>query len=164
MSNKFFSLAVAAAVLALPMRQLFAQGDARIGARTVLLLHNQQEMGGRLLFVGDSALVISKNDAQVDYIDAQTASISMAKNQDFQDASIEDNSSVRKGMLLGFLIGAGTGAIIGLAQGDDPSCSETGPLAPCFRLTAEAKGVIGGILGGGAGLIVGGIVGAATSK
>jgi hypothetical protein len=47
MSNKFSSLAVVAALLALPMSQLFARGDARMGARIVL--------GGAGLIVGTIA-------------------------------------------------------------------------------------------------------------
>lgn len=84
--------------------------------------------------------------------------------QDIQRIIIEDDASVRKGTLIGFLIGAGTGAIIGLAAGDDSPCSEAGPLAPCLRLTAEGKAVIFGLLGGVAGMLVGGIVGVVASE
>ncbi len=151
-------------ISARPEVQPIVQGDVPIGVRIVLLLHNQQEIAGRVLSVRDGALVISTNEAQGNHISTQTARIIVVKNQDIRRVSIEDDSSVRKGAVLGFLIGAGTGAIIGLAAGDDTPCSESGPLAPCFGLTAEAKAVIFGLLGGGAGLLVGGIVGAAASE
>jgi hypothetical protein len=162
MSNKFSSLAFVAALLALPMSQLFAQG-----ARIVLWVQNQGEITGRLLSVRDSALVISTNEASDNHIGAQIASISVIKNQNIQCVFIKGKSRVLISSGLGFLIGAGTGAIIGFAAGDDPECKESGsPLAPapwCLRLTAEGKAVIGGILGGVAGSLVGGIIGVAAS-
>jgi hypothetical protein len=163
MSNKLFSLAVAAALLALPMSQLFAQGDDGMDAPTVLLLDNQQEIAGRLLSTRDPVLLIPTDEAHENHCDVQTESVTMAKALDIQRVSSKDDSNVRKGALLGFLIGAGTGAIIGLAAGDDPGCSSDG-MYFCFSFTAEQKAAIGGLLGGGAGLIVGSIVGAITSK
>jgi hypothetical protein len=151
-------------VSARPKAQPIVQGDAHKGARIVLLLHNQQEIAGRLLSVRDGALVISTNEAQGNHIGAQTAGIIVVKKQDIRRMSIEDDLSVRKGAIIGFLIGAGTGAIVGFAAGDDTPCSESGPLAPCFSLTAEAKAVILGLLGGGAGLLVGAFVGAVASE
>jgi hypothetical protein len=139
------SLDMPGAVSARSKARSIAQGDPRLPAR-------------------DRALAVSTQEAQNNYIYAQIARIRMAKNQDFQDTSSEDNASVRKGMLLGFLIGAGTGAIIGLAAGDDTPSNNSDCAfgAIPFQLTAEGKAVIGGILGGGAGLLVGGIVGAAN--
>ncbi len=106
------------------------------------------------------------NEAPDNHIDAQTAGIIVVKNQDIQRVSIENDSSVRKGAVLGFLIGAGTGAIIGLAAGDDSPSNNSDCAfgAISFQLTAEGKAVIGGILGGVAGSIVGTVVGAAASE
>lgn len=101
----------------------------------------------------------SSNAAQGNHINAQTTSITGVANQDVRRVRLKNDSGIRKGEVLGFLIGAGTGAIIGFALGDDPECSESGgPLVPCLRFTAEAKAAILGILGGVAGAIVGGIV------
>jgi len=164
MSNKFFSQAVVAVFLALPMSQLFAQGT-----RVVLWLQNQGEIAGRLLSVRDSALVISTNAAPGNHIGAQTAGIIVVKNQDIQRVFIKGKSRVLISSGLGFLIGAGTGAIIGFAQGDDPPCNDNyGPVGlaglSCWSFTAKGKAVLGGILGGCAGTIVGGIAGGAASK
>ena len=171
MSNKFSSLAVVAAFLALPMSQLFAQGGVRMGARIVLLLHNQPEIAGRLLSVRDSALVISTNKAPAHHINAQTAGISVVKNQNIRRVIIKGESRVLEGMVLGLLIGAGTGVMIGVAAGDDEPCpnhSSGGPLEPgsgwCLSFTAGEKALAAGIVLGAVGLGVGAKVGDATSK
>jgi hypothetical protein len=156
MSNKFSSLAVVAALLALPMSQLFAQG-----ARIVLGLQNQGVIAGRLLSVRDSALVISTNEAHGNHIDAKSADLIVVKNQDIRRVFIKGKSRVLLGAGLGFVIGAVTGAMIGHAKGDDPP---NNPGEWRLALTADTKAVIGGILGGFAGSIVGGIVGDAASK
>ncbi len=150
-----------------PKAQPRAQGDARMGARIVLLLRNQRKIAGRLLSVRDHALVISTNEAQANHLDAQIADLLVVEILDLLSVSFKEDAKVQKGAAIGFLIGAGTGAIIGFAAGDDPPCNESGsPLAPssCWRLTAGGKAVLGGIVGGVAGLLVGSLAGAAASS
>jgi hypothetical protein len=165
MSNKLFSLAVVAALLALPMSQLFAQGT-----RIVLGLRNQEVITCRLLSVRDSALVVSTNEARGNHIDAKSVRIIVVKNQDIRYVLIKGKSRALLGMGIGLLIGAGTGAMIGHAEGDDEPCYESTegwsffPNCWGLQLTAEGKAVIGGILGGITGSLVGTIVGGAASK
>jgi hypothetical protein len=140
-----------------PEVQPSVQGDAHKGAHIVLLLHNQQKIAGRLLSVRDSALVVSTNKEQDNYSETQTAGILVIKNQDIQRVIIKGKSRVLKGMGLGLQMGAKSG----FEAGKDSPCSEASPLTPCG---AALKPVIGGIVLGGAGMIMGGIVGAAVSK
>jgi hypothetical protein len=69
--------------------------------------------------------------------------------------SLGRHSAAGKGAALGFLIGAMTGAVAGLAQGDDPPDS-------FVRLTAGQKGLVLGVVGGGAGALLGVIIGASS--
>jgi hypothetical protein len=135
-----------------------AQGGARMGARIVLVLHNQQKIAGRLLSVRDSALVVSTNKEQDNCSEAQTADILVVKNQDIQHVIIKGKSRILKGMGLGLQMGAKSG----FEAGKDSPCSEASPLTPCWG--AALQPVIGGIVLGGTGMIMGGIVGAAVSK
>jgi hypothetical protein len=136
--------------------QPIAQSDAPNGARIVLLLHNQQEIAGRLLSVRDSSLVISTNEEQDHHIDAQIADILVVENKYIQRVIIKGKSRVLKGMGLGLQSGAG----IGFASDDDSPDSRSWQLTP----EEKAKAVVAKILFGGAGMIIGGIVGAAASK
>ena len=55
-----------------------------------------------------------------------------------------------RGGAIGLLVGAGVGAVIGLASGDDPSG------ASCFLIcTASEKAAIGAVIFGGVGAIIG---------
>jgi hypothetical protein len=141
-----------------PEVQPIAQGDAHKGARIVLLLHNQQKIAGHLLSVRDSALVISTNEKQDNYSETHTAGILVVKNLDIQRVIIKGKSKILKGMKLGLQMGAKGG----FEANNDSPCSEASPLTPCWG--AALKPVIGGIVFGGAGMIMGGIVGAAVSK
>ena len=62
-----------------------------------------------------------------------------------------------EGLGLGMLAGITTGAVIGLASGDD-HCSANGFCL--FQFSAGDKAILGGIVLGGAGLVVGGLLGA----
>jgi hypothetical protein len=90
----------------------------------------------------------------------------VVKNQNIRRVIVKGESQAKKGAGLGFLIGAGTGAIIGLAAGDDEPCpesTETWSIFPnCWSLSAGAKAAIGGIVLGSIGAAVGGIVGTAS--
>jgi hypothetical protein len=69
-----------------------------------------------------------------------------------------------QGLGLGILVGGGVGAVVGYAQGDDPQC-EPGTFI-CFRMRAQDKAMLDGLIGGGiggiAGAIIGGIIGSET--
>ncbi len=58
-----------------------------------------------------------------------------------------------RGGAIGLLVGAGVGAVIGLASGDDPSG------ASCFLIcTASEKAAIGAVIFGGVGAIIGYVI------
>ncbi len=58
-----------------------------------------------------------------------------------------------RGGAIGLLVGAGVGAVIGLASGDDPSG------ASCFLIcTASEKAAIGAVIFGGVGAIIGSVI------
>jgi hypothetical protein len=62
-----------------------------------------------------------------------------------------------EGLGFGLLAGITTGAVIGLASGDD-HCSANGFCL--FQFSAGDKAILGGIVVGGAGLVLGGLLGA----
>jgi outer membrane protein W len=128
------------------------------GANIAVILSNGRIQEGELLSVRDSALIISIAPAGVTEVAANEAPPStLIRNQDIQKVIIKGESNVLKGVGLGFLIGAGAGALIGVAGGDDPP-------GGLFSLSAPEKAALGAILGGGCGVIVGTIAGAASSS
>jgi hypothetical protein len=64
-----------------------------------------------------------------------------------------------KGLTLGLLAGAGTGAIIGFADGDDTCPSEPGGFGCWFSMSAPEKAGVLGIVFGGLGAVVGAVTG-----
>ncbi len=158
MSKKLFTVAFIAALLALSLSQAFAQG-----ARVVLFLNNQKKIAGRLLSVRDSALVISTKEAQGKKFDARAAGIIVVKNQDLQRVIVKGKSGKGVGVGLGLVIGVGAGLVIGSSAGDDPPCDK-GYLNPCLGFTSGAKAMLGGVLGGVAGMVLGGLAEFAASE
>ncbi|MGE0399400.1 MAG: hypothetical protein AB7T06_21990 [Kofleriaceae bacterium] len=78
-------------------------------------------------------------------------------------AGVVDNRTLRgagEGFLTGAGIGAGLGVLVGLADGDDPPCDDSGHSWCLFNMTAGEKAILGGILLGGLGSIVGLAIGA----
>lgn len=154
MSKQLFNLVLIGALLALSLSQVFAQG-----ARVVLMLHNQQKISGRLLAVRDSALVIStkkSNDRQIDRV-------IVIPQQDIRRVIIKGKSASGVGVGLGLALGVGIGIAVGGAAGDDPACGER-YLTPCVRLDSGAKQLLGGFLGGAAGMALGSLVEFAASR
>ncbi|MCI0693370.1 hypothetical protein L0337_15370 [candidate division KSB1 bacterium] len=131
--------------------------------QVVLQLKNGRQMKGKLHSVSDSSVTILVRGSV-----SALAFKNEVRNQEIQGVLIKGKSNIGKGIGLGILIGAGTGAVIGFADGDDPPCEPLEVLltvgtCEAFRMTAEQKAAWVGILGGAAGLAVGGIAGAATS-
>ena len=71
-------------------------------------------------------------------------------------ALLGTGSRARKGAGIGLLVGAATGAVFGLASGDDTNCS-------FFCFTAGEKATLGAVGLGGLGAVIGLIAGAASS-
>ncbi len=70
-------------------------------------------------------------------------------------------SNWAEGAGIGLLVGAATGAIIGLASGDDPPCPRSGWF--CSRWTAGTKAGALAVVFGGVGGVIGLIIGASTT-
>ena len=112
-----------------------------------------------------ATIVVTKTDgAQVEgeLLTVKTASILLRLSSEFKGVEINVNeiSQIRinkkskffSGIGKGLLIGAGTGALLGLASGDDSSSG-------WFSFSASDKALMGGFLLGLGGIIVGGISG-----
>ena len=69
-----------------------------------------------------------------------------------------------KGFGIGLVTGFSLGALIGLAQGDDPPCNNSGCFSFCFRFTAGEKALINGTILTLPGGIIGAFVGGAKVK
>jgi len=136
-------------------------GPRSEGARVILLLNSGQQIHGELLSVRDSALVISTiEDIHEKELASQTASIHVIKNQEILHVTIKGKSKVLKGMVQGFLIGAGAGALLGLATYQP--CPPKSFICLDFGPGVAAAG--GAILLGGAGFLIGTIAGIASSR
>ena len=86
----------------------------------------------------------------------QSAGIIAVRNEEILHVVIKGKSNVLKGMGLGTLIGAGGGALLGFASGDDPP--------GWFSFTAGEKAEMGAVGLGAVGLVVGTVVGVASSS
>lgn len=125
----------------------------RNGSEIVLLLNNGRKITGELFSVRDTALVISTVEVdKVNDLATLSAGIIVVPSQDILHVTIEGKSNVLAGMGWGILIGAGGGALFGYAGHREPAL-----------FTASEDAFIGGILLGLCGLVVGTIVGIATS-
>ena len=142
-------------VLAGSMR-LDAQVDSglRVGARvrvTTVELPATRHDGAVVSLTSDS-LTIRGDDARS--FAYRRADISQL------EVSAERYRSPWKGLGFGALIGAGTGAAIGFASGDD-KCTSTADFGCYLTLTAPVKaaveGVVLGVVGGVVGLIIGSV-------
>jgi small nuclear ribonucleoprotein (snRNP)-like protein len=117
--------------------------------QVVLLLKNGRQMTGKLHGVSDSSVII--------FIQGTASSVPIKTeitNQEIIGAMIKGKSNFLKGMGVGLLVGAASGAAIGGIAASQEDDSFFGPEFAAFAL---------GIYGGAAGIIVGGIIGAATS-
>jgi hypothetical protein len=111
---------------------------------------------GELLSVRHEELLLSPvNDIDESNLEKDLSIIIRIPSSSVDSIWAEGHSNVGKGMGRGFLIGAGAGAVIGFAGGDDPPGS-------FFAMSAGGKALVGTILGGGCGFLIGTIVGAVS--
>jgi hypothetical protein len=130
--------------------------DAR-GAWVTLVCRDSRTIEGELLSARDTALVITtKEDESEDFLLDHPEVLVTVTYQDVKRMIIRGQSRVGAGMGKGFLIGAGTGALLGLASGND---QRGFPIA----FSAGAKALIGGVMLGAVGFIVGTVSGIASS-
>jgi len=121
--------------------------------KILLILKDGRQISRLLDSVSDSSLSIFEKETTLE--GGHSEIISEVRSEEIHKIVFKGESKVLKGMGMGLLIGAGTGAVIGLASGDDQS--------GFFRFSAGEKALMGGIFFGGAGLLVGTVAGAATS-
>ena len=107
---------------------------------------------GGLLSVTDNIISLSNKKSKNNII--------LIEKDSIERVLIHGESDVLKGIEYGALIGAGLGAIIGYANGDDHGV-KTGGIGIYF--TAEQKALGGGLLGGLLGSVIGLIVGISSS-
>jgi len=115
--------------------------------KVILVLKDGLQISGHLDSVDDSSLVIS--DKVTTLGGGYREDISKVRNQEIQKVIVKGQSKVLMGMALGLLIGTGSAVVIGSASGDDDSFSTGTSNIP--------------IVFGGAGLVLGGVVGAVSS-
>lgn len=96
-------------------------------------------------------LLAVKND-EIILMDSFNMSGITLKSDEIQKITITKKSSIFKGMGFGLLIGGGSGALLGLASGDDDP--------GWFSMTAGEKAAMGGLGFGILGALTGGVVGA----
>jgi hypothetical protein len=105
----------------------------------------------------DSALLISTQKQPLRWYDTANKGMYRFEYKDLAKAEIYKKGKVGRSVLTGLLIGAGVGAVIGFASGDDSKDQ-------WFALTAGEKAFGLGVFGGGLGAITGLIVGLAAHK
>jgi hypothetical protein len=118
-----------------------------------------QTIEGELLRVRDTALVIS-TDKRVSPYDSvtQSSNITVVPNSRIQRVVIKGESGILKGMGYGLVIGAATGALAGALSPEHPGIGDW-ELVPGHG----NKIGVGAMFGGAAGLLVGSIVGLAST-
>lgn len=121
------------------------------GAEVTLLLANGHQLAGELLAVRESTLVLIVAGRTEMMKRQRGTDTVVVPGPDIQQVVIAGKSKILQSMGMGVVVGAGIGAFIGLASGDDP---------PGFlSFSAGEKAAMLGTLFGGAGLIVGLTVG-----
>ncbi len=126
------------------VRQLgFDKEDKDVGAEVSLLLRDGTETYGELLSVRDSTMTICKEySATEEELAKLIYSITVVKNDEIGELTIEGSSYVWAGIIGGQLVGGLIGILV----------------------AEEGLAIIAGIMGGGAlGMIAGGIIGYALS-
>ena len=106
-----------------------------------------------LIAVHDSALIVSTVLSERHEVD--TASFILIKTKYIREVTVKGESEILSGMGMGFAIGGGLGALIGLGSGDDHG--------GFIRFSAGEKMLVLGTALGAAGMLVGLAAGAASS-
>lgn len=113
---------------------------------------------GYLYDITDTTLLLSSEKSLLRLTDTLPgAGIRSFRVSEVNRVSVYKKGGIGRSALTGLLIGAGTFALVGLASGDDPREN-------WFAFTAGEKAFAGAVFGGGAGLLVGFIVGVIGHK
>ena len=134
----------------------FADLSYAQGSDVTVKLKYGNQLHGELLFVDQTSVVISTNeDVTKNVFELGGAGIINISSDSITSITVSGQSKILQHMAMGILIGIGTGALIGLASGDDK---------PGFMsFSAGEKAAILGIFLGAVGLVVGLISGVFSS-
>ena len=128
------------------------------GANVIVFLNEGQQVGGELLAVRDTALLIDTLGGTGEATSVtQFAGLVRVGREAIQKVKVKGESFRLKGTLIGAAIGGTVGAVIGFASGDDPP-------GTMMRYTAGQKALLGGAVLGVIGVLVGGMSGVAWSS
>jgi hypothetical protein len=116
--------------------------DRKKGADIIVQKKDGKTIKGELLAVKNDAIIL---------MDSLNLSGIKMKSKEIRKITIAKKSGFFKGLGLGLVIGGGSGALLGLASGDDKS--------GWFSMTAGEKAAVGGLGFGILGALAGGIVG-----
>ena len=141
--KKFISLFLVFSILALS-GNLFAK--ERRGDELIIQKTDGTQVRGELIAVKQTSLLLLEQDSGAD-VTVDIGDIGIIKTV--------KKSKLWIGAGYEFLIGIVIGAIVGVTLFDDPTSRE---------ITAEGWAAIGALVGGGVGLLIGGIIGAASRK
>jgi len=130
--------------------------DKTRGANVMVTLNDGGSVEGEVLSVRDTAVTISTaEDESEDFLVKHPEVITIVRYQDVQKMIIRGESKLGAGMGKGFLIGAGTGALIGLASG--------GSTGGIVHISGPEMALIGGLGLRAVGFFIGTIAGIASS-
>jgi hypothetical protein len=134
--------------------------------------NDSKAMTGLLRSINDSQLVLLRS--------LKPAPSPVSAHDQFQipaenikSLTVRRKNSALKGALIGLGVGALTGIIVGLADGDDPVYTDpvydpfsaiAVSISNSFAMTAGEKAVVGGLVLGAGGAIIGTIIGAVVKK
>lgn len=139
-----------------PLRgQVTASGPTNSGGPTV---SSGRTISGYVYSIGDTSLQLSREMRFLRLSDSVIADGTRFRYTDLSTVVLHKKGVIGRSTLIGFCIGAGVGALIGLASGDDD------PNKNFLAYSAGQKAVGGAILVGGVGAIAGLIAGAAAHK
>jgi len=128
-------------IVAISLKALNAQNEIqgkRFFKTWIYLKDEPKNVYGFIYDVSDSAIVVSDSDLRKDYFKGNIAfkTINFKKIRLF---TCRRNNVIARSLLIGALIGIGSGVAGAYISGDDPPCYNSGWFAPCFRYTAKQK-------------------------
>lgn len=122
----------------------------------IKFIKDEQMKKGYLQSLNDSSLILTEiSDPKTE----PSLTIEIKNIEEIQ-LRLNDNLGIGECTLYGFLIGAGSGILIGLLSGNDPPSNGHLDL---FNYTASEKAVLYGLTIGGVGTLIGLLIGASSN-
>jgi hypothetical protein len=154
------------ALSAFTMQQVKSQDSSRIASPGDTLISPvfykasifqtfHQVSKGYLVTISDSSVFLSENKIPVRFENVNTAHFGKFDYRNIEKIKLSKPHVKATALIVGAVVGIGVGAIIGYSNGDDTGL---------FAATAGEKAVFGGLVGGGAGVLIGGIIARASEK